>query len=419
MPVRLSTCSLITAFSLLAGSGARAQIPRPAEGNGEAEPSAREVSASDYRHELAPSVRAVRVRGEIGLDGRLDEPTWSDAPSITDFIQEDPQEGEPGSQRTEVRVAYDDAAIYVGAMLYDSNPVTTRLARRDSQRDDFDFIEVSLDSYHDHETVYRFRVNPSGTKRDAVAGAGRGGRGPGGGGGDTSWDPVWEAATEIDELGWSMEMRIPFSQLRFRPEEEQVWGIEIERNIHRNQELVSFPFIPTLEQGGPSRFAHLEGIDEIESGRRLELFPYVAGRGEYLQLANPSGISFGNPFRSGSDHFAEAGADFKYRLTSNLTVDATVNPDFGQVELDPSVINLTAFETRYQERRPFFVKGADVFRFGGGRPRGRRHSRRASAAVLSTHRTIANRFSPVGGSVLGYRACDDDPRGYENHRESR
>jgi hypothetical protein len=165
-------------------------------------------------------------------------------------------------------------------------------------------------------------------------------------------------------------MRIPFSQLRFSPAEEQVWGIEITRNIHRNQERVAYPFTPTLERGGASRFAHLDGIEGIEPGQRLELLPYVAGRGEYLQLEAPAGIGFSNPYRSGSDYFGQVGLDLKYRLASNVTLDATVNPDFGQVEVDPSVINLTAFETRFQERRPFFVEGGDIFRVGEGGPGG-------------------------------------------------
>ncbi len=174
----------------------------------------------------------------------------------------------------------------------------------------------------------------------------------------------------MTEDGWSVEMRIPFSQLRFGSAEEQTWGIRVERNIHRAQEFAVFPFVPTLDRGGASRFAHLEGIRGIEPGQRLEITPYLAGRGEYLQIDSPAGVAFANPYRSGSDHFVDAGADLKYRLTSNITLDATVNPDFGQVELDPSVINLTAFETRYEERRPFFVEGADIFSFGEGGPAG-------------------------------------------------
>jgi len=197
-----------------------------------------------------------------------------------------------------------------------------------------------------------------------------GGGGGGGGGGDNSWDPVWTRATQVTAEGWSAEFRIPFSQLRFNPGDAQVWGIHVERHVHRSQERTVFPFIPTLERGGASRYAHLDGLGGIQPGQRLELLPYVTARGEYLDLAGPAGTGFSNPYRSGSDQFGDAGIDLKYRLTSNVTLDATVNPDFGQVELDPSVINLTDFETRYEERRPFFVEGADIFTFGEGGPGG-------------------------------------------------
>lgn len=350
---------------LLVPLSVRTQVVDPREGRAQSPAQSEGISQFAYDHELAPRVQAVRTNTAIDLNGRLDEAVWAETPPVTVFIQEDPAEGELGTQNTEFRVAYDDGAIYIGAMLYDTHPITSRLARRDPGRGDFDFITVSLDSFHDHETVYRFNVNPSGTRNDAVAAGGGGG-----GRGDSSWDPVWDVATEVTDMGWSAEMRIPFSQLRFRPGEEQVWGIELKRNIHRNQEQVAFPFIPTLERGGASRFAHLDGIEGIEPGRRLELLPYMAGRGEYLQLADPDGIDFGNPFQTGSDYFAATGLDLKYRLAPNVTLDATVNPDFGQIELDPSVINLTAFETRYQERRPFFVEGADIFRFGEGGPGG-------------------------------------------------
>ena len=366
MVVRRDTLTEVLLLALILLStppGLRAQAP--GSGQGSPEPAQEETADAEYGHESAARARAVRAQTEIDLDGRLDEPVWAEAPAITDFLQEDPAEGEPGTERTEFRVAYDDDAIYIGAMLYDSAPITTRLTRRDTGSGDYDYITVSLDSFHDHETVYQFSVNPSGAIRDAVSSSG-GGRG----GGDSSWDPVWEVATRITGLGWSAEMRIPFSQLRFSPDEEQVWGIEIKRNIHRNQETVAFPFIPTLERGGASRFTHLDGIEGIEPGRRLELLPYVAARGEYLQLGVPSGTTFSNPYRSGSDYFGQAGLDLKYRLASNVTLDATVNPDFGQVEVDPSVINLTAFETRFQERRPFFVEGGDIFRFGEGGPGG-------------------------------------------------
>jgi hypothetical protein len=351
-----------------------AQTPegRPRDGAAAAAP-----GPGDYQHEAAPRATAVRATVSIDVDGRLVEAVWTHATPITDFIQELPLEGEPSTQRTEVRVAYDDDALYIGAMLYDDDPLTQRMNRRDAGRGDFDFLTVSFDSFHDHETSYAFSVNPSGSYRDAVSGGGGGGGGGGrgggdggGGGGDTSWDPVWTRAVQVTDRGWSAEMRIPFSQLRFSRDAEQVWGIHVSRNVHRSQERTVFPFIPTLERGGPSRYAHLDGISGVEPGRRLELLPYATARGEYLNLTTPSGVTFGNPFRSGADEFGDAGVDFKYRLTSNVTLDATVNPDFGQVELDPSVINLTDFETRYEERRPFFVEGADIFNFGEGGPMG-------------------------------------------------
>ena len=318
----------------------------------------------NYDHALAARATAVRLSASISIDGVLDELVWSRASPITDFVQTLPVEGSSVSERTEVRLAFDDDAIYVGAVLEDRSPVTTRLARRDAGLDDSDLFLLLLDSYHDHETAYRFWTNPSGVMGDAIV------TGNSAGSGDSSWDPVWDLATEVTGSGWTVEMRIPFSQLRFGPEEQQVWGIQIERNINRAGENATFPFTPLLERAGVSRFAHLDGIEGIEPGRRLELLPYVVARGEYLQLEDPSGVNFANPYRSGSDLFGSAGLDLKYRVSSNVTLDATVNPDFGQVELDPSVINLTAFETRYSERRPFFVEGADIFTFGEAGPMG-------------------------------------------------
>jgi len=318
----------------------------------------------NYDHALAARANAIRLSGSISIDGVLDELAWSRASPITDFVQTLPVEGSSASERTEVRLAFDDDAIYVGAVLEDRNPVTTRLARRDAGLGDSDMFVVLLDSYHDHETAYRFWTNPSGVKGDAIVTGNSTGRG------DSSWDPVWELATEVTDSGWVVEMRIPFSQLRFSPSDLQVWGVHFERNINRNQENATFPFTPTLERAGVSRFAHLDGIEGIQTGRRLELLPYVVARGEYLQLEDPSDIDFTNPYRSGSDHFGGVGLDLKYRITSNVTLDGTVNPDFGQVELDPSIINLTAFETQYRERRPFFVEGADIFSFGEAGPMG-------------------------------------------------
>ncbi len=352
-------------------------------------------------HAEAPEARAIRTLADVRVDGRLDETSWSDATPVTEFTQVDPDEGRPVSERTEVRFLYDDDALYVGARLLDSAPVTTRLARRDAGVPDSDFLTVTIDSYHDHRTAYRFSTNPSGMKRDEilVGGSGIFGGGRGGGGADGSWDPVWEVATSVTDEGWFAEMRIPFSQLRFGTDADQVWGLQIERVINRNQERAVFSFTPKLEPGGVARFGHLRGIASIAAGRRLEVLPYAGLSAEYVRRAAPADVSFANPFRSGSDYFGRAGADVKYRLGSNLTLDATVNPDFGQVEVDPAVINLTAFETRFDERRPFFVEGGEIFQYARGGPGGstgrpptvlysRRIGRRpqgpmASAAVFS------------------------------------
>jgi hypothetical protein len=338
----------VTAALLLAGSTvASAQVTNEAGSGG------------GYDHAAAPTASAVRATAGISIDGVLDERDWAAAPAITELRQTEPVEGSAVSEATDVRIVYDDDAIYVGARLDDRAAVTTRLARRDAGLGDSDRFVVLLDSYHDHETAYRFWTNPSGVKGDAVVSGNQTG------GGDSSWDPVWDLATGVTASGWIVEMRIPFSQLRFGPQDVQTWGIQVERFINRNQEQATYPFTPVLERAGVSRFAHLHGIEGLEPGQRLELLPYALGRGEYL-----SGIAFDNPYRSGRDHFGGVGLDLKYRVASNVTLDATVNPDFGQVEVDPSVINLTAFETRYEERRPFFVEGADIFTFGEAGPTG-------------------------------------------------
>ena len=377
------------------------------------------VSGARVPHAEAPRARADRATGSIRIDGRLDDASWVSAAPITHFTQIDPQEGEPATEATDVRLVYDDEALYVGAMLYDAGEIRTRLARRDARIPDSDLFAVSIDSYHDHQTAYRFATNPSGQKLDEIvsdlAGVGRGGlaastrAGPGGAGSsrDTSWDPVWEVATELGEDGWSVEMRIPFSQLRFSREEVQEWGIQIERTIRRREEQVFFAFVPKLERGGVARYGHLDGVREVKPGRRLELLPYAGVRAEYLHLANEADVAFANPFRSESDYRSSAGLDLKYRVTSNLTLDATANPDFGQVEVDPAVINLTAFETRFEEKRPFFVEGADIFRFSQqenrgstGRPPEFLHTRRIGRAPQGSVPSAAVYSAEPGATTI-------------------
>ena len=301
-----------------------------------------------------PVATAVRAGRAPVVDGRLDDAAWALATPVTDLTQSDPNEGQPATERTEVRFLYDGDALYVGARMFDREPrkIAHHLGRRDSftQSDD---IRILLDSYHDHRTAFRFIVTPDGVRGDLQFG-------DDGNFADQSWDPVWEAAARVDSLGWTAELRIPLSQLRFSRARAQVWGLRIVRNILRKNETDIFPFVHKTDAGFVSRFAHLVGLHDLGDPKQVELLPYTLASGTY-QTAVP-----GDPFVPASDYTGKAGLDVKYGVTSSLTLDATLNPDFGQVEIDPAFVNLTAFEQFLPEHRPFFVEGADIFNFGGG-----------------------------------------------------
>jgi hypothetical protein len=362
---------------LLSVSAARAQEPgkespqpvRPAPTQGRqpgAPPAPGTPTTSQPRapiaasHEEKPTATAVRTDATISIDGTLDESAWFTAPAVSDFWQISPDEGAPVSEHTEVRFLYDDEAIYVGAWFWDSDGrIVQRLSRRDTGINDVDLFAFHFDSYHSHRSSNRFVVSAAGAIRDLAAGAGGGLTS-----GDQSWNPVWDYRTTITDQGWFVEARVPFSQLRFSQADEQVWGLQLERKIRPQIEETSWAYTQSTDPPGQHNFGHLVGIRGIRPGRKLELLPYAGGSAEYLDIPQSAEVSWANPFRSGSDYFANAGLDLKYKLTSNLTLDGTINPDFGQVELDPAVINLTAFETRFAERRPFFVEGAEIFEFG-------------------------------------------------------
>lgn len=319
-------------------------------------------------HAAAPVARALRVTEPITVDGRLEEAAWAAAPVLTEFTQLEPRESAPVSERTEVCILFSGDALYMGAKLYDREAVSRRLARRDAPLIDSDWFAIALDSYHDHLTAFRFAINPAGVRRDEVLSGGGGGQGRRGGRGegDDSWDPVWEGNAVVTDSGWVAEMRIPFSQLRFSRADVQTWGVQIERRISRRQEHAVFAFTSRRERSGVARYGHLTGIEGIRASRRLEVLPYAVAQAQYRHIASNTAVDFPDPYRTGSDYGAGAGLDVKYRVSPNFTLDATVNPDFGQVEVDPAEVNLTAFETRFQEKRPFFVEGAEIFRFGGG-----------------------------------------------------
>src|SRR3954454_20400478 len=299
-----------------------------------------------------PRLQAVERTSPVVVDGRLDEAVWQAPPAATGFTQQDPKEGQPATQRTEIRLAYDAEALYVGARMIDSlgaRGVHPQLARRD-QSSGGDYVQFVFDTYHDHTGRTVFTLNPSGVKSDAGQASAYA---------DPSWDPVYTAAARVDSAGWTAELRIPFSQLRFPRDSVQVWGMQVWRYVERINESSMWSFWGKQENGGPSRFGHVEGIHAPKNRGRMELLPYALSRARYVRPTQP-----GSPFQSDHQYDLRVGGDVKYQLSSTLTLDATINPDFGQVEVDPASVNLSAFETFYSEKRPFFVEGSGLFSFG-------------------------------------------------------
>jgi len=299
---------------------------------------------------VEPVVRAVRTSRPPTVDGRLDEAGWELAPAADRFTQRNPDEGLPATERTEVRVIYDAQALYVGIRLFDREPdrITRRLSRRDEEAD-ADRVVVYLDPRHDHLTGAAFELSAAGVQADrALYDDTRS---------DEAWDAVWTGAVSLDGRGWTAEMRIPYSQLRFANRASHTWGINVERVIRRTREDAWLVLTPKKERGLVSRMGHLAGLEGIAPKPHLALLPYAVARGEMVAPERP-----GDPFNDGSLGFVTAGLDVKWGVSTGFTLDATVNPDFGQVELDPAVINLTAFETFFEEKRPFFTEGAQIFR---------------------------------------------------------
>lgn len=299
----------------------------------------------------APRALAVAREGSVDIDGRLDDAPWQRVSPITTFVQREPVEGAEPQERTAVRVLYDEGAIYVAAMLYEADPrnIRTQMVRRD-QPGAYDYFEVALDPNRDRRTGYRFRVSASGVQRDVylfddVRE-------------DEAWDAVWESAVQRHDSGWSVEIRIPLSQLRYQAQDgPQAWGVNFTRRRVAANELIDFALESRLRHGKVSLFGELGGLHLRKSSRRLEFRPFTLATARFAP-AQP-----GNPFFDGSSTNSRAGLDLRYGLGSAFSLDATFAPDFGQVEVDPAVINLTAFETFFPEKRPFFVEDAQVFDF--------------------------------------------------------
>lgn len=281
------------------------------------------------------------------IDGRDDDDVWRLAPVISDFTEFQPTEGKAPRFRTEARVAYDAGNFYVFIRAFDPHPdsILQLLGRRDF-RTASDQLKIVIDSYHDRRSGYEFAVNPAGVKRDYSISSDVEE--------DDAWDAVWDVGTTVDSLGWTAEFRIPLSQLRYAPGAANTFGFGIWRDIQRFSERVSWPVYRPSQAGFASQLGEVTGLEGLGSPKRLEVSPYAVAKNEPIQ---------GTLGTERNQQFT-AGADIKYGLGSNLTLDATVNPDFGQVEADPSVLNLSAFETFFQERRPFFVAGSGIFGFG-------------------------------------------------------
>src|SRR5687768_3629181 len=298
------------------------------------------------------SATAVRASTAPVLDGKAEDAVWDAAPAITAFRQFEPNEdGEPSYQTT-AKVSFDERNLYVLLRAEDPTPklIVGQLTRRD-QHSPSDWLKVLVDSYHDRRTGFQFHVNAAGVKRDAsIINDGEE---------DNSWDGVWDVAIAKDAAGWSAEFRIPLSQLRFPPNGSPTFGMLFVRNIGRSGERISWPVYRRNKGGLVSQFAEVSGFEGLSSPRRLEITPYTVAKSVSQSQVNGSGTVTGYD----RAQLSTVGADIKYGVTSNLTLDATINPDFGQVEADPAQLNLSAFETFYAERRPFFMEGAGLFRF--------------------------------------------------------
>jgi len=321
------------------------------------------ASGADAQDASKPPVpraelKATRTSHPPVIDGHLNEEAWATALPVSGFMQRDPDEGKPATEDTELRILFDDSALYIGARLFDDQPaaVSRRLSARDNGFDS-DWIGVYLDPLHDRLTGAMFRVSVANAQQDMIL--------YNDSWTDSSWDAVWQSEVSVDDKGWTAEIRIPLSQLRFTAASQQTWGINVERYVQRKNESTFLRMVPKNESGIASRMVELSGMDGLKPARHLELLPYTAARAEFIQPLVRNSVR--TPFNDGSRAFASVGLDMKWGVTNNLTVTGTVNPDFGQVEVDPAVVNLTAFETFYQEKRSFFLEGNQIFNnFGQG-----------------------------------------------------
>jgi hypothetical protein len=341
-------------FIVVVASDARAQLRVQSGLGASGAGAARSEGSTPSPYSGRRSLSAVRASDRIRIDGVIDEAAWKSAAVGSDFVQRTPDVLQPATQRTEVRVLIDDAALYLAMRLFDSAPdsIVAPLARRDADLYS-DWAQLLIDGYLDHRTAFRFMVNPAGVQRDGLI------SGDDEFTEDLGWDAVWSSATKRDSLGWTAEFRIPLSQLRFSVADNGAtrWGLQIGRQLaRRNERSYWSPIAPTVS-GFVSQFGTLDSVTVSHTVRRAELMPYVSSR------VTRAPVDAGNPIVRRSDLQRAAGADLRIGLTQDLTLTGTINPDFGQVEADPSEVNLTDVESFFAERRPFFLEGSDLFAF--------------------------------------------------------
>ncbi len=284
------------------------------------------------------------------IDGLMNDSCWNLVEWSGNFTQTSPKENVPPSQQTSFKILYDDDNLYVFIRAHDTE--ASKISKRLTRRDDFDgdMVEINIDSYFDKQTAFSFTAMASGVKGDEAISLD-------GNNWDDSWNPIWFLKTSIDDTGWSAEMKIPLTQLRFGHKEEQVWGIQFMRHIFRYEERSNWQFIPKGSPGMVHLFGELHGIKNIKPKRQIEIMPYVVAKLETFKKED------GNPFADGKSSKLSAGLDGKIGITNDFTLDFTINPDFGQVEADPSEVNLSAFESYFSEQRPFFVEGKNIYQF--------------------------------------------------------
>ena len=318
-----------------------------------------------------PRAKAVRRTSSISIDGKLDEAAWPAAPQHSGFTQRFPQDGAKATLDTRFAVLYDDNAIYVGVWASDPDPSKIRrlLTRRDMDIN-ADAVAVGIDSYHDRRTAYVFQLNAAGVQRDMLLFDDTNA--------DDTWDAVWTGDVAVSATGWTAEFRIPLSQLRFSNHDAHTWGFQVVRLVARTKEESSWSPWPRTSGETVSKFGVVSGIDRVKPGRRLELLPYATGGFEAMP------VDESDPLNDSFNGRGNAGLDVKYGIGSAFTLSAAINPDFGQVEADPSRVNLSANELFFAEKRTFFLEGVDLFRFplgnSDGSVEGAFYSRRIGAA---------------------------------------